>query len=220
MRYRSRRGCYLGFQVGDLEDELLEAATPTPTRRAKRCFVQVVAAHHGFDLKMADVSGLFLQGREQQPTVTWLQWTSCRRVGDHMRKIGTIAQRWLWPGDGTKRVGRSRCTKDCRDGFSSVQDRPVLCESSSRKHRKGLNCKCQCFSALMTSCWLNVMLKLVGKISTKVEMVSVGRIFLRMTKVDVATSGRNFLMDQKADVDKRVTQLRSNPNDGRRQKHP
>ena len=55
----------LGYQAKDLEDELLEAATPTPTRRAKHCFLQV-AAHHGFELKKADVSGAFLQGREQQ----------------------------------------------------------------------------------------------------------------------------------------------------------
>ena len=31
----------LDYQAGDLEDELLEAATPTPTRRAKHCFLQV-----------------------------------------------------------------------------------------------------------------------------------------------------------------------------------
>ena len=43
----------MGYQAGDLEDELLEAATPTPARR-------------GFELKKADVSGAFLQGREQQ----------------------------------------------------------------------------------------------------------------------------------------------------------
>ena len=55
----------LGYQAKDLEDELLEAATPTPTRRAKHCFLQV-AAHHGFELKKADVSGAFSQGREQQ----------------------------------------------------------------------------------------------------------------------------------------------------------
>ena len=55
----------LGCQAGDLEDELLVAATPTPTRRAKHCFLQV-AAHHGFELKQADLSEAFLQGREQQ----------------------------------------------------------------------------------------------------------------------------------------------------------
>ena len=55
----------LGYQASDLEDELLEAATPTPTRRAKHSFLQV-AVHHGFELKKADVSGAFLQGREQQ----------------------------------------------------------------------------------------------------------------------------------------------------------
>ena len=60
----SARLVILGYQVGDLEDELLEAATPTPTRRAKHCFLQV-AAHHGFELKKADVSGAFLQGREK-----------------------------------------------------------------------------------------------------------------------------------------------------------
>ena len=37
----------LGYQAGDLEDELLEAATPTPARRAKHFFLQV-AAHRGF----------------------------------------------------------------------------------------------------------------------------------------------------------------------------
>ena len=55
----------MGCQDGDLEDELLEAATPTPTRRAKHCFPQV-AAHHGFELMKADWSGAFLQGWEQQ----------------------------------------------------------------------------------------------------------------------------------------------------------
>ena len=55
----------LGYQASDLEDELLEAATPTPTRRAKHCFLQV-AAHHDFELKKPDVSEAFLQGREQQ----------------------------------------------------------------------------------------------------------------------------------------------------------
>ena len=55
----------LGCQAGDLEDALLEAATPTPPRRAKHCFLQV-AAHHGSELKKADVSAAFLQGREQQ----------------------------------------------------------------------------------------------------------------------------------------------------------
>ena len=55
----------LGYQASDLADELLEAATPTRTRRAKHCFLQV-AAHHGFELKKAAVSGAFLQGREQQ----------------------------------------------------------------------------------------------------------------------------------------------------------
>ena len=54
----------LGCQASDLEDELLEAATPTPTRRAKHCFLQL-AAHDGKKLKKADVSGAFLQGREQ-----------------------------------------------------------------------------------------------------------------------------------------------------------
>ena len=55
----------LGHQAGNLEDELLEAATPTPARRAKHCFLQVTA-HHGFGPKKADVSGAFLQCREQQ----------------------------------------------------------------------------------------------------------------------------------------------------------
>ena len=55
----------VGYQAGGLEDELLEAATATPRRRAKRCFLQV-APHHGFELKKADVSGAFSQGREQQ----------------------------------------------------------------------------------------------------------------------------------------------------------
>ena len=54
----------LDYPAGDLEDELLEAASPTPTRRAKHCSLQV-AAHHGFELKKADVSGAFLQGREE-----------------------------------------------------------------------------------------------------------------------------------------------------------
>ena len=55
----------LGYQAGDLENELLEAATPSPTRRAKRCFLQL-ADQNIFELKMAGVSGAFLQVREQQ----------------------------------------------------------------------------------------------------------------------------------------------------------
>ena len=55
----------LGYQAGDLEDEVLKAATPTPTRRATHCFLQV-AAQHGFELRKADVSGAFLQGHEKQ----------------------------------------------------------------------------------------------------------------------------------------------------------
>ena len=55
----------LGHQAGDLKDELLEAATPTPTRRAKRCCL-LVAGPLGFELKKADMSGTFLQGRVQQ----------------------------------------------------------------------------------------------------------------------------------------------------------
>ena len=54
----------LGYQAADLEDELLNAATPTPTRRSKQCFLQT-AAHHNFELYKADVSGAFLQGRSQ-----------------------------------------------------------------------------------------------------------------------------------------------------------
>ena len=49
----------LSCQTGDLEDELLEAATPTPTRRAKHCFLQV-AAHHGFELMRGRRVGSFL----------------------------------------------------------------------------------------------------------------------------------------------------------------
>ena len=55
----------LGYQAGDLEEELLKAATPTPARRATHCFLQV-AAQHGFELRKADVSGAFLQGHEKQ----------------------------------------------------------------------------------------------------------------------------------------------------------
>ena len=39
----------LGYQTADLDDELLQAATPTPTRRSKQCFLQI-AAHHNFEL--------------------------------------------------------------------------------------------------------------------------------------------------------------------------
>ena len=45
----------LSYQASDLEDELLEAATPTPKSCVKHCFLQM-AAHHGFELKKADVS--------------------------------------------------------------------------------------------------------------------------------------------------------------------
>ena len=54
----------LGYQAVDLEDELLNAATPTPTRRSQQCFLQV-AAHHNFELYEADVSEAYLQGRSQ-----------------------------------------------------------------------------------------------------------------------------------------------------------
>ena len=47
-----------GSSARDLEDELLEAATPPPTRRAKHCFLQV-AAHNEFELEKAGVSGAF-----------------------------------------------------------------------------------------------------------------------------------------------------------------
>ena len=51
----------LSYQAGDLEDELLEAATPTPKSCVKHCFLQM-EAHHGFEPKKADVLGVFLQG--------------------------------------------------------------------------------------------------------------------------------------------------------------
>ena len=52
------------YQAKYLEDELLEAATPTAIRRAKHCFLQV--ANHRFELEKADMSGASFQGREQQ----------------------------------------------------------------------------------------------------------------------------------------------------------
>ena len=55
----------LVIKAGDLEDKLLEGATPAPTRLVKHCVLQV-AARHGLELKKADVSGAFLQGRTQQ----------------------------------------------------------------------------------------------------------------------------------------------------------
>ena len=55
----------LGYQARDLEDELLESATPTPTHWAKHCFLQV-KGHRGFELKKAEMSGAFLQEREQE----------------------------------------------------------------------------------------------------------------------------------------------------------
>ena len=61
----------LGYQARDLGDDLLQAATPTPTRRAKLRFLPV-ATHHGFELRKADASVAFLQGREQQAS-TWFQ---------------------------------------------------------------------------------------------------------------------------------------------------
>ena len=56
---------YWAIKLATWKDGLLGAATPTPTRRAEQCFLQG-AAHHGSELKKEDVSGAFLQGREQQ----------------------------------------------------------------------------------------------------------------------------------------------------------
>ena len=62
----SRRGwLFWAIKPATWKDESLEAERPTPTRRAKHCSLQV-AAHHGFELKKEEVSGAFLQGREQQ----------------------------------------------------------------------------------------------------------------------------------------------------------
>ena len=55
----------LGCQAGDLEHELLEAATPTATCRAKHCFLQV-AAHHGFEQLSCRVAN-------NRQTGTWFQ---------------------------------------------------------------------------------------------------------------------------------------------------
>ena len=96
----------LGYQAGDLEDELLEAATPTPTRRAKQFFLQV-AADHGFELKKADVSGAFLQGREQQANRYVVRVNELAgALGITRGKLCEIAPSRLWLGDSTDRTGR------------------------------------------------------------------------------------------------------------------
>ena len=62
----------LGYQAADLEDELLNAATPTPTRRSTQCFLQV-AAHHNFELYKADYREHFFKAVLRTSTGTWCQ---------------------------------------------------------------------------------------------------------------------------------------------------
>ena len=62
----------LGYQAGDVEDGLLEAATPAPTRRAKPCFLQV-AAHPGLDHTCRERSCKDWSNRR---TGAWCQSTS------------------------------------------------------------------------------------------------------------------------------------------------
>ena len=92
----------LGYQASDLEDELLEAATPTPTRRDKQCFLQV-AARNGFELKKADVSGAVLHGHEQQADRYVVPVSDLAdALGITRRKPRKIAQGWLWLGHSTE----------------------------------------------------------------------------------------------------------------------
>ena len=95
----------LGHHAGDLEDELLEVATPTPARRAKHCFLQVTA-HHSFGPKKADVSGAFLQGREQQANRYMVPVNELAdALGITREKNGKIAKSWLWLVDSTEGMG-------------------------------------------------------------------------------------------------------------------
>ena len=97
---------FLGYEVRDLENELLETATPTPTRRAMHCFLQV-AAHHGIELKKADVSGAFLGGREQQADRYMVPVLALADgIGSHKSQTRKIAESWLWLGDSTERMRR------------------------------------------------------------------------------------------------------------------
>ena len=72
----------LRYQAGDFEDELLEAATPTPTRRAKHCFLQV-AAHHCFDCKVEN----------NRQTGTWFQ-THLESQKENQQDSERLATAW------------------------------------------------------------------------------------------------------------------------------
>ena len=92
----------LGCQAGDTEDQLLEGGTPTPTRCAQHCFLQV-AAHHGFQLEKTDVTGAFLQGREQQ---TERSVAPVNELPDAVGITRGKPARLRKAGDGTERMGR------------------------------------------------------------------------------------------------------------------
>ena len=108
----------LDYHAGDLEDELPEAETPTPTRRAKHCLLQVVA-HHGFELKKADVSRAFQQGREQQADMCVV---AVKELADALGIIRRQPARLRKAGYGsvisTERVGRvGGVRRNERDGL-------------------------------------------------------------------------------------------------------
>ena len=131
----------LGYQAGDLE-----TATPTPTRRAKHCFLQV-AAHHDFELKKADVSGAFLQGHGQQADRYVVPVNELadalgitRGKPARLRKAcqGLVIAPKEWVESVNDRMKEN--------GFGTLQDRSVCLEARQGNVTRTTSCKCWCVS--------------------------------------------------------------------------
>ena len=65
----------LEYQDRDLEDELLDAATPTPTRRATHCFLKV-ATHLRFELRRLMCREHSCRDKNKELTGMWFQRTN------------------------------------------------------------------------------------------------------------------------------------------------
>ena len=124
---------------------------------AKHGFLQV-AAHHGYELKKADVSGAFLQGREQQ---AYRYVVPVNELPDTLGITKGKPARLRKAGDGLV-IAPKEWVKSVYDGkkeigLGAVQDRSV------RKRHKDHSCKCWCCFTLTISCWPDAKVKLVGK---------------------------------------------------------
>ena len=151
----------LRYQAKDLEEELLEAATPTAIRRAKHCFLQV--ANHRFELKKAGVSGASFQGREQQADRNVVP---VNELADALRTTRRKPARLRKTRHGlviAPKNGLNPCTKTERNAFCAMQKQIRVCGNSSKKRPKVHSCICWfCFTS-MISCWLDAKVKMVGK---------------------------------------------------------